>query len=140
MTNINDNPDRYEGSFGEAVEKAVSGEEFKQFIYPLTLNDAAKFFNKSVVYLKKISSGERPFTNFGKTRQDVLEFIKTSPDAFKSRKKFRNAVSYKQYIRLVGLQKYKCRCCLYPASEKIYNLALCEVCVDKMVNNKESKK
>ena len=113
-------------------------EEFKKFIYPLTLKDAAKLFGKSVIYLKKISSGERPFTDFGKTRQDVLKFLKESPAAAKSRQQFRNQASYKEYVKLIGLHKYKCVCCCYPASEKIYNVALCEVCVKKMKSkNKE---
>jgi hypothetical protein len=140
VTNINDNQERYEGSFGEAVEKAVSCEEFKQFIYPLTIKDAAKLFDKSVVYLKKISSGERSFSDFGKTKQDVLSFLKTSPDAAKSRQQFRNQVSYKEYVRLMGLEKYKCVCCCYPAAQKIYSVPLCEGCVSKAKNRVIVKK
>lgn len=145
MTNVNDNPNRYEGSFGEAVYKAVNSQEFRDFIYPLTYIEAGKLFDKSAVYIKKIASGDRPFTDFGKTRQDVLHFLKTSPDAAKSRQQFRNAVSYKEYVKLIGVDKYKCTCCCYPAAEKIYNIPLCEGCVSKaknrvVVKNKKTKR
>ncbi len=142
MSNVNDNPERDELGFGKAVEDAVglnamTAEEFKEFIYPLTFVDAAKFFGASVVYLKKIAAGDRPAKDFGKTKQDVLEYLKTSPDAAKSRQQLRNAVGYKEYVKLIGVDKYKCRCCCYPASEKIYNIALCESCVRKFSKNKE---
>ena len=113
--------------------------EFKDFIYPLTIKDAAKLFGKSVVYLKKIAAGDRPFSDFGKSRQDVLSFLKTSAHAAKSRQQFRNAVSYKSYVRLVGLDKYKCACCCYPASDTIYRVPLCEHCVGKMNKNSEAQ-
>ena len=142
MSNVNDNPERDELGFGKAVEDAVglsamTAEEFKEFIHPLTFVDAAKFFGASVVYLKKIAHGDRPAKDFGKDRQDVLDFLKTSPDAVKSRQQFRNAVGYKAFVKLVGVSKYKCRVCLYPASESIYKIPLCESCVRKFSKNKE---
>ncbi len=138
MTNVNDNQDRYEGSFGKVVEDAVGlHDNFQDFMYPLTFPAAAKLFGKSVVYLKKIAAGDRPFSDFGKSRQDVLNFLKTSAHAAKSRQQYRNAVGYKEYIGLIGLDKYKCRCCCYPAAESIYRVPLCEGCVSKIKKNKE---
>ena len=115
----------------------MTAEEFKAFIYPLTFVDAAKFFGVTSRCIKYMADGERKAKDFGKDREDVLDFLKTSPDAVKARQQFRNAVGYKAFIKLVGVSKYKCRVCLYPASESIYKIPLCESCVRKFSKNKE---
>lgn len=116
----------------------MTADEFKAFIHPLTYVAAAKFLGVSDRCVKYMAHGERKAKTFGNTRQDVLNFLKTSTHAAKSRQQFRNAVGYKEYIGLVGLDRYKCACCLYPASETIYRLPLCELCVGK-IKKKDSK-
>ena len=116
----------------------MTADEFKGFIYPLTFVDAAKLFGVTTRYVKQMAYGERKAKDFGYCRQDVLKYLKES--ASKSRQQLRNSVGYKDYVKIVGLDRYKCVCCCYPASERIYNVALCEVCVSKMKKNKESKK
>ncbi len=130
----------YLGSIVRYVK--MTAEEFKYLIHPLTYVDAAKFLGCTPRYIKYMVYGERPAKSLvhGVTKQDVLNFLKTSPDAAKSRQQLRNAVGYKEYIRLVGLEKYKCVCCLYPASQKIYNVPLCEGCVSKTKNRVIVKK
>ena len=65
------------------------------------------------MYLKKIAAGDRPAKDFDKTKQDVLEYLKTSPDAAKSRQQLRNAVGSKEYVKLIVVDKYKCSVCGY---------------------------
>jgi len=143
MTNVNDNPDREELGFGKVVEDAVglgvmTADDFKALIHPLTYEDATKLFGVSSRYIKQMAYGERKAKDFGKTRQDVLNFLKTSSHAAKSRQQLRNAVGYKDYVGLVGLDRYKCTVCCYPASESIYRIPLCEGCVGKIKKNKEN--
>lgn len=113
----------------------MTAEEFSAFIHPLTFVDAAKLFGVTTRYVKQMAYGERKVNSFGYERQDVLKYLKES--AGKSRQQFRNKVTYKEYVRMVGLERYKCRCCCYPASERIYNVPLCEGCVSKINKNKE---
>ena len=118
----------------------MTANEFKAFLSPLTYIDAAKLLGVSKRYIRMMADGLRPVNAAPLNRQDVLHFLRTSPDAAKSRQQLRNQVSYKEYIKLIGLGKYKCRCCCYPATETIYNVALCEICVKKITKNKELKR
>ena len=118
----------------------MTAEEFQAFIHPLTYIDASKLLGVSERYIRMMVKGERPAKVIGVSRVEVIAFLRGSGQAFKSRQQLRNQLSYKEYIKLMGVGEYKCRVCCYPASQEIYKIALCECCVKKMIKTKEKKK